>query len=216
MLFKAISAVLLLSATTLASPLALVLDRRDCPAPTVTTATQYLPTPTSYFFQSVFTQTQTQTIQGEVTATKTTRYTWTDIKTKTVYSPAVSTVPVTTIYSFYTAPATATSFYGTIFSTTTIPAPDPCFVVTCTKTVSPTSVVSITNAVGLANAYSVVTLHDAYSTIEVFKTSTTTITTPKSIKVLSTSIITYTYSPVVFTVATAWKTAYSAAAPVCT
>ncbi|EPS35389.1 hypothetical protein H072_11210 [Dactylellina haptotyla CBS 200.50] len=213
MLFTRVFAAFLLATTASASPLAL--DRRDCPASTLTTTTVVIPTPTTSTALTIGTIWQTTTTLGRITATRTTKYTFSYSTTKTIYSPAVTTVPVTTISSTVTAPP-STSVWITLTLTTTLPgAPptDPCFVTTCFKTVLPTATITITYDILYAYGYTIVTDHVSTVTKYYTKTSTQTTTVPKSTKVLSTVYTTRTYIPLTVIAETVWKTAYSTPIP---
>ncbi|KAK6524184.1 hypothetical protein TWF694_005844 [Orbilia ellipsospora] len=203
-------AAFLLGTVTVASPVQV-----SCPVPTVTSATVYLPTPTTSTALSIGTIWQTFYTVGEITSTQHSNYVYTFTETKTIYSPKVTTIPTSTFSSTITAPA-STSTWITITLTSTLPgsaSSDPCFVTTCIQTVSPTSTVTITYPVLYAYGYTTLTDHVSTSTRFVSKTTTQTITTAQSTKVLKIVTVTSTYTPLLFTAATEWKSVYATPIP---
>ncbi|KAF3916978.1 hypothetical protein AA313_de0209237 [Arthrobotrys entomopaga] len=206
----------LLGAVAVVSPVPL---DEDCPVPTLTSSTIYLPTPTTSTALSTGTIWQTFRTVGQVTSTLYTNYVLSFTETRTFSLSAVSTIPTTTIYSTFTAP-TSTSIWITLTMTSTLPGSppsDPCFVTTCIQTVSPASTVTLTYDVLYANAYTTLTDHVLTSTRFFSSTSTKTITTARSTKVLTTVAITRTYTPLLVTAATEWETIYATPIPtICT
>ncbi|KAF3913307.1 hypothetical protein ABW20_dc0101940 [Dactylellina cionopaga] len=218
MLFKSVFAALLLANTALASPL--ILPRSDCPAPTRTTTTVSLPPSTEYTILKTSTIWTTVHTDGRYTSTTTEKYTFTVTNTKTIYSPAVTTIPATTIYSTVTG-TTSTSVWITLTLTSSVPGPpptDPCIVTTCTTTILSAPTYTVTYDVGYSTGYTYITDH-VFTKQQFFtKTDkkTETVIIPKSTKILSTVVVTKTYTPILITVSSVWKTVTTVPLPICT